>query len=556
MLTDLHIRNFAIIDHLEVRFDAGFNVLTGETGAGKSIIIDAMQLLLGGRARPELIRSGEEEARIEAIFDLSTTPHVSELLIANDLPEGDELMVRRIVSRSGRNRVTLNGAMATVGQLQLLLAPLLTIYGQHDQQLLQRSERHLNLLDELAGLDESLEDYRRAFREVTACHDALARLDELEQERLQRLDLLTFQQQEIAAVAPRLGEDEKLEAERRLLQNAEKLSSATVGGYAILYGEEGAVCEKLSEVVVALDELTEVDPALAPLTDGVRNALYSLEDLAASLRQRGDTVVFDAERQNDVEERLTQLAQLKRKYGGSLETVLATAETIASDLDSLQHTEARRESLAQKLREQQEVMQRCGETLSQKRQEAASELKVGVERELAQLAMPKANFSLQFTTLAEPSPHGLERGEFYLAPNPGEEPRPLARIASGGELSRIMLALRRVAPQGEVTLIFDEVDAGIGGVAATAVGERLKAVAAGRQVLCITHLPQVAAFADGHFRVEKEEAAGRTRTRLTLLDEEMRVEEMARMLGGAHLGERSREHARELIAASKQKGQA
>ncbi len=553
MLTDLVIRNFAIIDRLQVSFGAGFNVLTGETGAGKSIVIDAVGLLLGERARPDLIRTGEDEATVEALFDLSSCPELRRDLADAGFDDGDELLLRRIVSRSGKNKVFINGALATLGQLQGLTAGLMIIYGQHAQQGLQRADLHLEMLDAMAEAGALLADYHVAHGEVRRLEERLRNLDEAQRERQNRLDFLGFQSRELAEAGLRVGEDEELEAERLLLLHAEKLATAAAGGYEFLYGEDGSVCERLQALADNLAQLTGIDPSLGPLAETLSGACFTLEDAALQLRDYGQKISFDPDRQNEIEARLARLATLKRKYASTIEAMLTLRERIDAELAELTDLDATRDELAAQLKKAQSKMQQIGGLLSERRRQGAELLKQRVEAALAGLAMDRARFEVRLTPLAEPGSHGLEKGEFYLSPNPGEEPKPLARIASGGELSRIMLALKSAAPEMDAipTLVFDEVDAGIGGEAATAVGEKLRNVARGRQVLCITHLPQVAAVAHTQYRVEKQEHDGRTFTTLTRLDEAERIREMARMLGGAKITERTLDHARELIGASK-----
>lgn len=552
MLSELIISNFAIIDRLHVTFGPGFNVLTGETGAGKSIIIDAVGLLLGGRARPDFIRSGEETATVEALLDLSGQPALRRELAEAGFDEGDELLVKRVVSRTGKNRIYLNGSLATLAQLQAWTARLMSIYGQHEHQTLQRTEIHLALLDRFAGLEGELGAYRQHFDEALELAERLRRLEDAERDRRQRLELLTYQSREIGEANLVTGEDEDLAAERLLLQNAERLAAATGGGYETLYGAEGAVCERLGATAAELETLAGVDPALGPMAEALRSSLYALEDVAAQLRGYAGRAAFEPGRLDEVEERLALLAVLKRKYAPTLPEIIDYRVAIDREIEELSDLDAAREGLQKQLAAARQRLQEAGEALSRCRREAARRLRQAVEGELKGLAMAKACFEVRLTPLPEAGRRGLERGEFLIAPNPGEEPKPLARIASGGELSRIMLALKRAAPEGEenVTLVFDEVDAGIGGVAATAVGEKLHGVARGKQVLCITHLPQVAAFADRHYRVEKGQQEGRTVTALALLNGEERVQEMARMLGGAQVTERAREHARELIGLS------
>lgn len=553
MLTDLMIKNFAIIENMHATFGSGFNVLTGETGAGKSIIIDAVNLLLGGRARGEIIRTGEEEASVEAIFDLSEEPLPGQKLVAAGLDNNDELLVRRIVARSGKNRIFINGSPVSLTQLRELISGLVNIYGQHEHQNLQRTETHLELLDYFAGLQEPLKIYQSAFSAYQRLKKELSHLNLAERERQQRLDMLAFQQQELQNAHLKIGEDDELEQERALLLHAEKITAVTVGGYESLYAGQQAVCEKISIVADQLEALQQIDPHLGTLAKSLQSNLYSLEDIASELRGYAENLDFEPQRQQQVEDRLALLTSLKGKYAPTITELLDYLERITAELNDLSDAEGRREQLRQQLQAQNDLLFKFGKQLSQQRKEAAIELANVVERELADLAMARAEFSILLVALVEPSMDGLESGEFYLAANPGEEAQPLAKIASGGELSRIMLALKRSVPEGDgvKTLIFDEVDAGIGGEAATAVGEKISRLGKDLQVLCVTHLPQVAAFSDQHYRVLKEENNGRTTTKLNLLDTEARVAEMARMLGGSQVGQQTLVHARELIKSSR-----
>lgn len=553
MLTDLIIKNFAIIENLHVTFGSGFNVLTGETGAGKSIIIDAVNLLLGGRARGEIIRTGEEEASVEAIFELSEEPLLGLKLKDAGLDNDGELLVRRIVARSGKNRVFVNGSPVPLTQLRELISGLVNIYGQHEHQNLQRTETHLGLLDYFAGLQEPLADYRSAFAAYQQLQKELSSLNLAERERQQRLDMLVFQQQELLNAHLEAGEDDVLERERSILQHAEKLTAATVGGYESLYAGQQAVCEKISVVADQLEALQQIDPHLGSLAKVLQTNLYSLEDIASELRDYSEKLDFEPQRQQQVEDRLALLSSLKRKYAPTVTELLEYLEQITVELNNLSDIEGRREQLRQQLQTQNRLLLESGKNLTRQREKGAIALATKVKRELYDLAMPKAAFSIRFVTLVEPAIDGLESGQFYLAANPGEEAQPLAKIASGGELSRIMLALKRSVPDGDGirTLIFDEVDAGIGGEAATAVGEKISRLGKDLQVLCVTHLPQVAAFADQHFQVVKEENDGRTTTKLNLLDAQARVAEMARMLGGSQVGEQTLVHAHELIESSR-----
>jgi len=551
MLNELNIRNFATIDRLQVAFRAGFNVLTGETGAGKSIIIDAVGLLLGDRARPELIRAEADEATIEAIISLENAPEVMQRLVDEGFEATGELLIRRIISRSGKNRVYLNGALATLAQLQSVTSELVVIYGQHEQQQLQKPSAHLDMLDRYAGVDSELSACVETFSVVQHLRERMQALDLAERDRQQRLDLLSFQSQELAQASLRPGEDEELALERQRLLHAGRLAEVCAGGYAELYDGEEAICGRLATLAASQDALATIDPVFAELSAAVCQAQYNLEDVANRLRRYGDDVVFDPQRQSEIEERLALLAVLKRKYAPSLVEILQKQMEIDDELALLADVDVSRKALNRDLTVAEASFSAAVTVLSSRRQQAATELERAVGGELAGLAMERARFEVRLEPI-DAAAKGAERCLFHLSANPGEPPKPLNRIASGGELSRIMLAIRRAVPQSEgtATLIFDEVDAGIGGIAATRVGEKLHGVACGLQVLCVTHLPQVAAFADWHYRVEKQQDDTVTRTSLVLLGSEERVLEMARMLGGAQVTERTLAHARELVSVT------
>ncbi len=553
MLVELQIRNVAIIEELHLRFEAGLNVLTGETGAGKSIIIDAVSLLMGGRANSDLIRTGADEAVVEAILDVSEFSPIHEELVEAGFDGGPELFVKRIVSRSGKNRIFINGSLARVQQLQQVMGDLISIYGQHEHQNLQRTDSHLDLLDRFAGLVSERDAYQRLYQSMNEVSAELARLEEAEKNRQNRLDLLSYQRRELAEADIHISEDQELEAERLLLQNAEKLAKGAQEGYETLYGGDRAVVAELDRLAARLEGLLKADPSFQPHVETLRNALFSLEDVANQLRDYASGLSLDEARLNLVEERLRQLADLKRKYAPSLEGILNLVEDMDREIEELTNLEVQGETLRKKLADNRSKLLDAGQALSTKRVSGATELKQKVEKELADLAMPKASFEIRFSALPQPGLRGLEKAEFFLSANPGEEPKPLVAIASGGELSRIMLALKRAAPERDAALamIFDEVDAGIGGAAGTAVGEKLFHVARGGQVLCITHLPQVAAFADTHFLIAKKEDGGRTFVEAGRLDGEARIGEMARMLGGSRVTQSTLESARELLCHSR-----
>lgn len=548
MLTDLFIKNFAIIDNLHVAFQSGLNVLTGETGAGKSIIIDAVGLILGGRASADLIRTGEEEATVEAVFDLSLKPEILAGLAETGVDCNGELLVKRVISRTGKNRVFVGGGLSTTAVLADLARRLINIYGQHESQTLLRSDNHLQILDGFAGLEALRNEFASlfgAYRQVLA---GIERLDEGERDAVRRIDLLTFQSEEIGKAALVPGEEEELLRERQILVHAEKLLHHSQGAFDAIYGEDSSILGHLRQVVSGVDEIRGIDGSLSAICDTLSGAYLQLEDAALALRDYAARVECDPQRLQAVDDRLDLLYRLKKKYAPTVEEIIAHKIECDRELQELLGRGPARGELDGRLRELEGHMAAKGKEISARRAEAVQALRVSMERELSDLAMKNAVFTVALEKLAEPRASGMERAEFLFSPNPGEAPKSLARVASGGELSRLMLALKQVHPESDVpTLVFDEVDTGIGGATSSLVGEKLKRVALGHQVLCITHLPQVAAFADHHYRVEKRVDGGRTRTFVEPLAEEDRLAEVARMLGGVKVTGKTLEHAREMI---------
>jgi DNA repair protein RecN (Recombination protein N) len=548
MLTDLYIKNFAIIDNLHVAFREGLNVLTGETGAGKSIIIDAVNLVLGGRASADLIRTGEEEATVEAIFDLSRHPEILAGLAENGVDCESELLVKRIVSRSGRNRVFVGGGLSTIAVLADLASRLINIYGQHESQTLLKPDNHLLLLDgfgALAPLREEFAAIHASYRRTLA---DIKRLDEGEREAERRIDLLSFQSEEIAGANLQPGEEEDLARERQILAHAEKLLINSRTAFDDLYGGDSSILGHLRRVLAGVGEIGTIDGKLSEVFDTLNGACLQLEDAALALRDYAARIEADPQRLQTLDDRLDLIYRLKKKYAPTVTEIIAYKNGIDRELENLLDRQVKRSELDEKLLKLEENLSARGRDLSDRRGKAAKAIKTAMEKELHELAMKNAIFEVALERLDEPRAMGMEGVEFLFSPNPGETPKPLARIASGGELSRLMLALKQVHPESDVpTLVFDEVDAGIGGATSALVGEKLKRVAGGQQVLCITHLPQVAAFADHHFRVEKHVEGGRTRTTISHLSGEEQVKEMARMLGGVKITEKTMEHAREMI---------
>jgi DNA repair protein RecN (Recombination protein N) len=548
MLTDLFIKNFAIIDNLHVAFSDGLNVLTGETGAGKSIIIDAVNLVLGGRASADLIRSGEDEAVVEALFDLSGRDEILARLAGSGVECDGELLVKRTVARSGRNRVFVGGGLSTIAALSDLARHLINIYGQHESQTLLKPDNHLLLLDGFASLSPLRDEFAKIYDSYRRARAEIRRIDEGEREVARRIDLLSFQSGEIAAAALHPGEEEELERERQLLIHGEKLQNNSRMAFDALYGGDSSLLGILSRVQAAINEICPIDRSLAETADSLNNAYLQLEDAALSLRDYAARVEADPQRLQALSDRLDLIHRLKKKYAPTVAEIIAYREEIDLELEQLRNREEARGELGREILELEGKMAVLGSDLSGRREKAAMALKSAMEKELHELAMKHARFEVALEKLAEARANGLERAEFLFSPNPGEAPKPLARIASGGELSRLMLALKQLHPESDVpTLVFDEVDSGIGGATSALVGEKLKRVAGGQQVLCITHLPQVAAFADHHLSVEKLVEGGRTRISVCTLAHEDRVREMARMLGGMKITEKTLEHAREMI---------
>jgi DNA repair protein RecN (Recombination protein N) len=548
MLRELQITNLAIIDKLHVEFHGGLNILTGETGAGKSIIIDAVNLVLGARASSDLIRSGADEASVEALFDLSGRPALIENLAGMGVECDGELLVRRVVSRGGKNRVFIAGGLATTSMLSEISRTLINIYGQHESQTLLKIEQHLRLLDGFSGTLPLREQFSARFEEYQKAKAELEALEQGEREAARRIDLLSFQSGEIAEARLYAGEEEELAEERMRLAHGEKLLCSSQQAFDSLYGGDSALLGSLRRVISSVAEAGAIDHALAQVADTLEAAYAQLEDASLTLRDYAAGVEADPGRLEQLDDRLDAINRLKRKYGENIPEILAYQLGVDAELAALSGREEARDSLTGRITALKQELTALGAKLSRGRREGAAALKAGMERELAELAMTHAVFETSFDSSAEPKAHGFERAEFLFSPNPGEPPKPLAKIASGGELSRLMLALKQLHPESEVpTLIFDEVDSGIGGATSALVGVKLKRVAASQQVLAITHLPQVAAFADLHLRVEKSVSHGRTATCVEKLEGETRVAEVARMLSGARVTEKTLEHAREMI---------
>ncbi|MGF1470055.1 MAG: DNA repair protein RecN [Sandaracinaceae bacterium] len=564
MLTLLRVRQLAIIDHLEVELGPGLNVITGETGAGKSIIVDALQLVLGARGRPELVRTGAKQAEVEALFDVSFDPDAQRALEEAGLEAGSELLVRRVVSRSGRSRAYLNGRLATAGQLATLSGGLVDISSQHEHHTLVDPSTHLAYLDAFGERGAARARAQETYHALRAADEALREARAAAEGRGEREDFLRFQIAEIQDLDPQPGEDDDLEVERDRLQHAERLAGTTRATEAELYSRDGAVCERLGRLAVELGEVAEVDARIRPWASAVESATAQLEEVARELGAYARSVEVSPERLAEVDERLHQLKRLRRKHGGTVEALLEHLGAMEAELEALGEGEERLDALAATRAAALDRAADAARALSAARHAAAGRLGAEIGRELTSLGMGGARVEVQVEALPERgdalavagarlTATGMARAALLIAPNRGEEPRPLRKAASGGELSRAMLAIKRVlAGIGRASLyVFDEVDSGVGGAVAEVIGRKLADVAAHHQVVCITHLAQIAVYGDRHFRVRKEVVDERTRSEIVPLDEAERLEEIARMVGGLRITEHTRRAAQDLLTEAR-----
>jgi DNA repair protein RecN (Recombination protein N) len=557
VLLELRVENYAVIDSLAVEFAPGLNLLTGETGAGKSILIDALSLLLGDKASTEMIRHGAEKAVVSGVFE-ADEKRVARLLEENGIePEGNQVIVKREVAVGGKGRVFVNNQPATVALLRALAPALASIHAQNETILAFDEAARLGLLDTYAGHDLSeLAGKHAAWTEV---RERLAQLDRDEQDRLRMADLWSFQKKEIEAAKLHPGEDQKLETEKRVLANSEKLYGAATAAYQVLYEDDASALTQVAAARKQLEELARFDEKFLEALASLESAKAAIEDVSATARDYADGIDASPERLAEVEDRLALLDRLKRKYGKTVDEVIAYGEDVARKLNELENREDLVRDLKKQLATAAAAYLSAAQAVSKKRYSAARELQKLVEAEINQLAM-KAQFKIEVSGSDEPAnwmASGFDGVAYLISPNPGEPLKPVEQIASGGELSRVMLALKATIEAGKKskagtqrTLVFDEIDTGIGGRAAEAVGKKLKSLARANQVLCITHLPQIASFADHHYLIEKRETAGRTKTLVRALTAAEQTEEIARMLSGEKLTETSRQHAEQLLKAN------
>ena len=565
MLKEIKIQNFAIIENLVVNFESGLNVLTGETGAGKSIIIDALNLLLGGRADTDSIRTGETTALIEGLFQITNRETLSLVEEIGVETEDGELHIKRQVSNSGKNRCLLNDSQITVSTLAKIGDRLVDLHGQHDHQTLLHPEIHVDLLDLFGKSKQSRDKYFKEFLEYQSLVKNLQSLNTSQQERLQKEEFLGFQISEIDSANLSEGEEEVIMTEKNKLQHSEKTREALQRSQTLLADQSGSILENLRQILKELEPFIEIYSDLASPFERSQSAFYELEDVENALRSHNQSLDFNPEQLEKIEDRLAEINGLKRKYGNSIAEILLKREKFATELGQLTINEENTKKLVEEINKKEQVVSKLAIELAEKREIGAKSLKQGVEKELKELHMNGVRFGVDFNypadtegfvefrnTKLKPTSIGLGTLEFLFSPNPGEELRPLAKIASGGELSRIMLALKSILNKQDTipVMIFDEVDTGIGGRVAEKIGDKLKKVAEDKQVFCITHLPQIAGRATTHYRVEKQVHGKRTRSGIRQLDFQERVEEIARMSSGEKITQASLQHARELIEPS------
>ena len=563
MLTKLAINNIALIESVEIDFGCGLNVLTGETGAGKSIIIDSMNLALGARSDKEIIKNGCNEGRVEMAFDIAGNQAVLDVLNEMELDSGDgTLIISRQINTAGRNTCRINGSMATVAQLKRLTQMLIDIHGQHEHQSLLNESRHMDILDGFggAGLLGARDSFASTYARYRKLTDSMRSLFGTEQDRARRADILRYQIQEIKAAGLVPGEDEELAQQLKLLQHAEEISGALRAAYDALYAGGNSGAAALDQAGAAAHELSRIGQygeEFLTLKTRLDQVVLELEDISAELRAKSGSQEFDENALNDIEARLDAIRQLKRKYGSTIQGILETLTRMEKELEELENADERMERMSEEARALERELMKTGDCLTKLRHEAAARFREQVEGQLADLGMKHSQFLVEFeeksgTVEENATAKGFDRLRFLISPNPGEPLRPLAKIASGGEMSRIMLALKNIAANADSipTLIFDEIDTGISGNMARVVAEKLASIAIGHQVICVTHTAQIAAMGANHFFIEKNTDGQSTRTSVTALGDESRALEIGRLVGG-DVSSLSRQHAAEMLEWSR-----
>lgn len=564
MLQELRIQNLAIIDKLEIDFSNGLNVMTGETGAGKSIIVDALELVLGGRASAELIRTNADEAVVEAGFDIEGNNKIADLISSFGIENDDSrVIIKRIVSRAGKNRIYINNSLTNLSTLSAIGDELVDIHGQHEHQSLLKTDKHIDILDAFgsAGYDKKIYELRRdvegCYNKLRSLKERLSELENREKDRIKEEEFLRYQTREIEEAALNSKEDEELLSKKSVAANAGKLASLSNSAYEGLYEADASVIKELSKILNAVKEISKIDNRVEETVKLCESAVFQLEESADFLRGYKEKIEFDADEFAKIDDRLDLINRLKKKYGSTIEDILLSLEEAKKRLQAMEKLDEDIGDIKAGIDKERKDASIISVELSKKREKVAKDIEKKVEAELSDLNMKKTRFVVKmwkesgsdtedgFSLTAK----GIDKIEFLISANLGEEPKSLSKIASGGELSRIMLALKAILADADSvpTLVFDEVDAGIGGGVAETVGERLKRIAKGHQVFCITHLPQIAGYADSHYFVEKKAEGSRTITKVVKLKEDGRVKELARMLGGKKITETTLKHAEEML---------
>ena len=564
MLQELRIQNLAIIDKLEIDFSNGLNVMTGETGAGKSIIVDALELVLGGRASAELIRTNADEAVVEAGFDIEGNNKIADLISSFGIENDDSrVIIKRIVSRAGKNRIYINNSLTNLSTLSAIGDELVDIHGQHEHQSLLKTDKHIDILDAFgsAGYDKKIYELRRdvegCYNKLRTLKERLSELENREKNRIKEEEFLRYQIREIEEAALNSKEDEELLSKKSVAANAGKLASLSNSAYEGLYEADASVIKELSKILNAVKEISKIDNRVEETVKLCESAVFQLEESADFLRGYKEKIEFDADEFAKIDDRLDLINRLKKKYGSTIEDILLSLEEAKKRLQGMEKLDEDIGDIKAGIDKERKDASIISVELSKKREKVAKDIEKKVEAELSDLNMKKTRFVVKMWKESGSDTEdgfsltskGIDKIEFLISANLGEEPKSLSKIASGGELSRIMLALKAILADADSvpTLVFDEVDAGIGGGVAETVGERLKRIAKGHQVFCITHLPQIAGYADNHYFVEKKAEGSRTITKVVKLKEDGRVKELARMLGGKKITETTLKHAEEML---------
>ncbi|MCD8180215.1 MAG: DNA repair protein RecN [Firmicutes bacterium] len=554
MLNQLSIKNVAVIDRLDVDFHGGVSVLTGETGAGKSIIIDSINMILGGRANKELVRYGTDKAVVQGVFEAPKS--VCDALESNDIDvDGGEVVITRQITKDGKSVARINGMAVTLNFLRSLADELINIHGQHDNQALLTPSRHSDFLDAYADNGEYINQYKAILSKKRETEKKIASLEMDEQEKMQRIDLLEYQVNEIKTASLEKGEEEDLKKQRDIYANAERITSSVSEAYRNIYGgdEVQSAYDGISIAVDAISGISDLDPRLGAIYDSLSTVMYTLEDTAHELKEFGDGIEFDEQTLNDIEERLDLISKLKRKYGGSIEEILEYLAKAEKNLNEIMLSDEKTNELKAELKSITKDLSEKGRALSGRRKKAALTLEKAIEKSLCELNMEKSRFCVKVESGSTFYENGMDKVEFLISANPGEPLKPLAKIASGGELSRVMLAIKSILADsdGVDTLIFDEIATGVSGKAALSIAKKLSDIGANKQVICITHLPQLAAAADNHYLISKDTDGDMALTTLTELDEEGRESELARIIDGGEVTQTALSHAREMLKNAK-----